>query len=102
MKFYVNDVQLNDGDETVLHGTTSFETHYNHEGERNYHMRQVDFVIEIDHTALLEMIDNASQEKNRKYAAGPLSIKVDNLVDSAYWGHSGIREELSGRTRPSR
>ena len=82
MKYYVNDVKLADGDETVLHGSTSFQTFYVYEGERIHHMRQLDFVIEIDHTSLLEMIEKASEAKNKKFSAGAIAIKVDNIKDA--------------------
>jgi hypothetical protein len=82
MKHYVNDIRLADGDETVLHGNTSFQTSYVLEGEQIYHMRHLDFVIEIDHTGLLELIEKASQAKNKKFAEGPLLVRVDNVKDS--------------------
>ena len=61
MKYYVNDVNLADGDETVLHGTTSFQTYYDHDGVLSItDALDLDFVIEIEHTALLEMIEKAN------------------------------------------
>jgi hypothetical protein len=40
----------------------------------------LDFVIEIDHTALLEMLEKASSAKNRKFSNGLIAIKVDNVT----------------------
>lgn len=82
MKYFVNDVCLADGDETVPHGSTSFQISYSHESELFFRGRELDLVIEIDHTALLEMIEKASHAKNRKYAEGPLVIRVNNVKNS--------------------
>jgi hypothetical protein len=85
MKYYVKDVKLADGDETVLHGSTSFEAPVGgYDTEVIHGMRHLDFVIELDHTALLEMIEQASNAKNKKHSNGPIAIRVDNIknVDS--------------------
>jgi hypothetical protein len=80
MKSYVNDVKLANGDETILHGSTSFEAPIGgYDAEVFYGMRHLDFVIELDHTALLEMIEQASNAKNKKFSNGPIAIRVVNI-----------------------
>lgn len=73
------EVNLEDGNEFVLHGNKTIDRSYVYDGEHCSEALSLDFVIEIEHTGLLELIEKASTERNRKAIFGPISIKVSNL-----------------------
>jgi hypothetical protein len=80
LKYFVNDVKLANGDETVLHGSTSLVMVIRgHDGKVFDQIRHLDFVIEIGHNALLEMIEEASADETKKRSNGLVTIKVDNI-----------------------